>query len=197
MEIAYKTGAKVILQGPCTYEVDSPTGGFLSLGKLTARVEKGEGRGESVKSEIRNPKSEIPNPSPLSPLPSPLFSVRTPTAVVTDLGTEFGVEVSKGGTTISHVFRGSVRVHTVAADGRQEEIVLREDESARSRKRTAPPLRGWCGTSRRVFPHPSVDGWPIYPRCSICWTSWLAATAWATTASGDWIRAPACKTRRS
>ena len=29
-------GAKVILQGPCTYEVDSAAGGFLSVGKLTA-----------------------------------------------------------------------------------------------------------------------------------------------------------------
>ena len=40
MEISYATGAKVILQGPCPYEVDSAAGGFLSLGKLTARVDK-------------------------------------------------------------------------------------------------------------------------------------------------------------
>ena len=40
MEITYDTGAKVILQGPVTYEVESAAGGFLSLGKLTARVEK-------------------------------------------------------------------------------------------------------------------------------------------------------------
>ena len=39
MEITYDTGAKVILQGPCTYEVESTTGGYLSLGKLTARVD--------------------------------------------------------------------------------------------------------------------------------------------------------------
>ena len=38
MEITYDTGAKVILQGPVTYEVESAAGGFLSLGKLTARV---------------------------------------------------------------------------------------------------------------------------------------------------------------
>ena len=42
MEITYDTGAKVILQGPVTYEVESPTGGFLSVGKLTARLEKKE-----------------------------------------------------------------------------------------------------------------------------------------------------------
>ena len=48
MEITYDSGAKVILQGPCTYEVESKTGGYLSLGRLTAKVGKrGEGeRGE-------------------------------------------------------------------------------------------------------------------------------------------------------
>ena len=46
MEITYDTGAKVILQGPVTYEVESKDGGYLSLGKLTARVEtRGERRG--------------------------------------------------------------------------------------------------------------------------------------------------------
>ena len=44
MEITYDTGAKVILQGPATYEVESAHGGFLSLGKLTARVEKNDER---------------------------------------------------------------------------------------------------------------------------------------------------------
>ena len=62
----------------------------------------------SGKSEIRNPKSEISNPQSL--IPNPLFSVRTPTAVVTDLGTEFGVEVDNSGATLSHVFRGKVEV---------------------------------------------------------------------------------------
>ncbi len=43
MEITYDTGAKVILQGPVTYEVESKDGGFLSVGKLTARLEKNDG----------------------------------------------------------------------------------------------------------------------------------------------------------
>ena len=41
MEITYDTGAKVILQGPVTYDVESSAGGYLSLGKLTVRVERG------------------------------------------------------------------------------------------------------------------------------------------------------------
>ena len=47
MKITYDTGAKVLLQGPCTYEIDSDRSGFLAVGRLTARVEKGsEARGQ-------------------------------------------------------------------------------------------------------------------------------------------------------
>ncbi|MBU4273362.1 MAG: NPCBM/NEW2 domain-containing protein, partial [Planctomycetes bacterium] len=135
MEITYDSGAKVILEGPCTYEVESTAGGYLSLGKLTARVEKrGEGRGARGEGSESNPQSPIPNP---------LFAIRTPTAVVTDLGTEFGVEVSGEGATESRVFRGSVRVQVVGdglpspsgrgagGEGGGQVVVLRENESAR------------------------------------------------------------------
>ena len=40
MEITYDTGAKVILQGPVKYSVESAAGGYLAVGRLTARVEK-------------------------------------------------------------------------------------------------------------------------------------------------------------
>ena len=123
MEITYNTGAKVILQGPATYGIESTSGGYLSLGKLTARVEdKGPGtRGQG--SEKANPKSEIRNPKSPGPwllAPDPLFSIRTPTAVVTDLGTEFGVEVDEDGTTESHVKQGKVDVRIVDAQGRDK-----------------------------------------------------------------------------
>ena len=180
MEITYESGAKIILQGPCTFEVESETGGFLTFGKLTARVAgraKGGGRraerevgsgqwavgseseirnpkseiflppsafrpppsdrgskGERTanlarsqeereptnslaprpsprKSEIRNPKSEIANPQ--SPIPSPLFVVRTPTAIVTDLGTEFGVDVNRSGASRALVFQGRVELRPI------------------------------------------------------------------------------------
>jgi hypothetical protein len=128
LEITYNSGAKVILQGPVTYAVESSAGGYLSVGKLTARVEKrGEGRNIS-----KSPNTQIAAPSPLSSLPSPLFAIRTPTATVTDLGTEFGVEVDKLGRTVSHVFRGLVRVQVAAADGkaRGDGELLRENQSA-------------------------------------------------------------------
>ena len=60
MEITYDTGAKVILQGPVTFEVESAHGGYLSVGKLTARVENSEA--ESGKSQITNIQSPISHP---------------------------------------------------------------------------------------------------------------------------------------
>jgi hypothetical protein len=123
LEITYHTGARVILQGPVTYKVESPAGGFLSVGKLTAKVDKGLG--------IRDKSPDIPHPS--SPIPHPLFIVRTPTALVTDLGTEFGVEVTGSGETTSHVFRGSIRVQRVGPTGTPEadSQVLRENQTVR------------------------------------------------------------------
>jgi hypothetical protein len=142
MEITYDTGAKVILQGPVTYQVESGSGGYLAVGKLTARVEKreerreGKGEGKTVErsglSVHGSPKPRLLSySSPRSSPSSSLFSVRTPTAVVTDLGTEFGVEVDKQGGTKSHVFRGSVYVQTLDANAKKEGsvIVLHDGEA--------------------------------------------------------------------
>ena len=107
MEITYDTGARVILQGPVKYEVDSATGGFLSVGKLTARVEK--------QAEGGRRKAEESNTQP--PIPNPLFAIRTPTATVTDLGTEFGVTVLGDGLTQVHVLRGAVDARIVDPRG--------------------------------------------------------------------------------
>ncbi len=109
----------------------NPPPAFLSLGKLTARVEmRGEGRGESPKSEVQNPKSKISNPQ--SPIPNPLFVVRTPTAVITDLGTEFGVEVDRSGATESRVFQGKIEVRPVGGNNPAgHPIQLDAGESAR------------------------------------------------------------------
>ena len=112
-----------------TYEVESASGGVLSLGKLTAKVDKG--------SEKRDKRSDIPHPSSL--IPHPFFSVRTPTAIVTDLGTEFGVEVSKEGQTTSHVFRGSVKLQLLAADARKPAAPSSCTRTRQSVRRKAAP----------------------------------------------------------
>ena len=133
MEITYTTGAKVILQGPCTYEVESPHGGYLALGKLTARVASGQWPVTSAQSPAATQKSEIRNQkSAISKSPNlqiSKFVVRTPTATVTDLGTEFGVEVFESGETASHVFSGIVKLEIVGG-GAGQDVVLQENESA-------------------------------------------------------------------
>ena len=205
MEITYDSGAKVILQGPCTYEIESAAGGFLSLGKLTARVEKRSGQsavGQSaVSPSIRifcplptthcpliegrrasepptypSPREEREPTTSLAPRPSALFSVRTPTAVVTDLGTEFGVEVDRSGATRSHVFQGRVEFQPclpspasgggAVGEGGGPAIQLKTDESAETR--IGPNQHGERRPARPIFPTASCVNCPppLAPRPS-------------------------------
>jgi hypothetical protein len=133
LEITYDSGAKVILQGPVTYDVDSSAGGYLAIGKVTAKLEENSEVG-SQRSEVRGQKSELASQKLEGK--DQKFVVRTPTAIVTDLGTEFGVEVADDGTTTSHVFRGSVTVQMTSSVGRSDAApqVLRENQSARVKK---------------------------------------------------------------
>jgi hypothetical protein len=143
LEITYDSGAKVIIQGPATYEVASRSGGFLSFGRLTALVQ-GKGSGSRVQG---------PGGDRLSAARQPQFSVYTPTAVVTDLGTEFGVEVDRSGTTKSHVFQGKAKVRLVGDGGQSvEPVLLGENEGATveaGRNRTPKLIRA---TGRAVAP---------------------------------------------
>jgi len=106
LELTYDTGAKVILQGPAAYEVESANGGYMSVGKLTGKVETERAKG---------------------------FCVRTPRVVVTDLGTEFGVEVSKDGAMQSVVYQGKVDLRIIGYHGKStsQAVSLGENESAR------------------------------------------------------------------
>ena len=68
LEITYDTGAKVILHGPCRYEAESSRGGFLSLGRLTARVEAKKGTGP-IGRNGPSPASGYPACAPIGPVP--------------------------------------------------------------------------------------------------------------------------------
>jgi len=133
LEITYKTGAVVLLQGPATFEVDS-NGGFLSLGRLTGKLDKGV--------VVSDPQAVALGP----------FTIATSAGTVADLGTEFGVEVNAEGQMISHVFRGSVVVRPAASSSSDDdgtELVLKEDESAQ-----VDVSRGQAGSVRRIHYDP-------------------------------------------
>ena len=96
------------------------------MGKLTAKLEN--------KAKDPNPQSPIPNPS-LATSHYPLFTVRTPTATVTDLGTEFGVEVQHSGATSASVFRGIIEVQPITRNGRRSQAVrVSENQAVRVEK---------------------------------------------------------------
>ena len=115
MEITYNTGAKVVLHGPVTYAVESRNGGFLSIGKLTGKVEVETAKG---------------------------FTVRTPTATITDLGTEFGVEVTPDKATVVYVIRGAVETRRDERTGGEPICIrLAAGEAIRFGTTTQPPVR--------------------------------------------------------
>ena len=58
MEITYNTGAKVILQGPVTYEVEA-NGGYLAVGKLTGKLEKENDECRMMNDKLRTQLSDI------------------------------------------------------------------------------------------------------------------------------------------
>jgi len=83
---------------------------------------------------------------------------------VTDVGTEFGVEVSKEGNTTSHVFRGTVEVEMLGGRGRpedalrlvhQNESVCVAGEEGERRIVVLPPARadGFVRTMSRTDKH--------------------------------------------
>lgn len=81
--IRFESGAEVLLEGPSVFQLDDPSQGSLLSGQLVARV----------------------------PVEAVGFAIKTPTATVVDLGTEFGLVADARGATEVHVFEGSVELH--------------------------------------------------------------------------------------
>ncbi len=87
VELQMASGAKVIVQGPCHFSVDSGNQLGLTEGALTADV----------------------------PTKARGFKVQAPAVTITDYGTQFGVRVEGDGTVETDVFKGRVQVKTRAA----------------------------------------------------------------------------------
>ncbi|MCD4727365.1 MAG: hypothetical protein K8R46_06880, partial [Pirellulales bacterium] len=81
------------------------------------------------RSEVRGQRSDH---YPLPTTHYPLFSVRTPTALITDLGTEFGVEVGENGTDEVHVLEGEVITRPlIAGEGDDASVHLKAGQAVR------------------------------------------------------------------
>jgi len=90
-EIDFDIGAKVILQSPASLQLLSGNSVKLEMGKATVEIKTIAARG---------------------------FQVLTPGATYVDQGTEFGVQVSPGGNSKIHVFKGLVDIDLKGREGR-------------------------------------------------------------------------------
>ncbi|MEM6257200.1 MAG: LamG-like jellyroll fold domain-containing protein [Planctomycetota bacterium] len=90
-ELAFERGARVIIEGPCDFEVLDENSMRVQRGRLVANV----------------------------PTQAQLFTVKTPSAEVIDFGTEFFVDVLTDGDTEVAVLDGLVELHESAKDSSQ------------------------------------------------------------------------------
>jgi hypothetical protein len=114
LEIAYRTGVDVILQGPATYEVDSEHGGLLLAGRLTAKVEPRDARNHEGTATAAGPRSPNRFAIPPSWSGSPAFVIRCPTALISGAAAEMGLDVGPQACQV-HVFQGNVSLRLVRA----------------------------------------------------------------------------------
>jgi hypothetical protein len=103
LRMDFACGASVTMRSPAALEIISPTRTRAVLGTLKAHVGKGaEG-----------------------------FTVETPRTTVVDLGTDFGIDVSRHGTTDVVVFNGMVDLHSDGISGLNDRQRLRAGEGVR------------------------------------------------------------------
>lgn len=103
-EVAFADGAVVLLEGPADFRLESAGAGRLQIGRLFAKV----------------------------PPQATGFVVNTPTAMLTDLGTEFGAVVNRAGGTVLDVVQGKVACETIGnAENEPSRRVLSAGEAVR------------------------------------------------------------------
>ncbi len=90
----FQDGAEIVIEGPCQITFEGRNAARLERGKLAARVEGEAARG---------------------------FTIDTPFATVTDLGTEFGVAVCDEAAEVE-VYQGEVRMEVTDSSGRNKAV---------------------------------------------------------------------------
>jgi hypothetical protein len=124
IEITYDAGAKVVVEGPALYKVDSPNSGFLISGSVAVwgDLDARGGRSAGVREGLKPATGRSADPAPQSP-----FVIRTSDAVITDRGGEFAVDFSPSHVSNARVFRGKIDYALVGARA----IPLGENDSLR------------------------------------------------------------------
>ena len=120
LEIRYKIGVKVVIQGPAVFAVDAADGGFLRLGNLLVCVEPGEGAaraGAGRGASRRCGRARTPAPRSIC-LPNWRItrsfasgSRRTRRAartLMSDRGAEFALSIGPDGVLVGYVFKSPV-----------------------------------------------------------------------------------------
>jgi hypothetical protein len=107
-QVVFYSGARVVIEGPADFEIISPTEASCRTGRLTAEVPP-QARG---------------------------FRIATPQMNVTDLGTEFGLEIKEGATEL-HVFKGEVEFLPAGGGAKKS---LREGSAAVAEPARPPRL---------------------------------------------------------
>lgn len=111
-EITYRNGVRVILEGPCRFQVSTENSMEVTHGRATVRVPHSQ-RG---------------------------FRLNTPAGGITDLGTEFGVAVGsgvEGPVTLTQVFDGMIEI---PADNKPDKRLMAGDSLAIVRESGATRL---------------------------------------------------------
>lgn len=106
VEMRFDDGATVLLDGPARFKILSAKRGYLQVGRLGAMV----------------------------PAIAKGFEIATPSTLITDLGTEFSVEVDKTGKAEVQVLRGEVELTPNAStspDGGNRSVRLTQGKAAR------------------------------------------------------------------
>ncbi|MCE9631161.1 MAG: FecR family protein [Planctomycetia bacterium] len=139
VELSFTSGAKAIIEGPALVVVNDTTAMQVDVGGVSVRYD----RTPDAIDDSTHAKS--PGPAEIKPP----FIVRTPWAVVRDLGTEFGVAVSKNGPTEVHVFQGLVELDHPEPHGNARRVRLGPGDNVQMDGRGAVRL-GVAGRAGRI-----------------------------------------------
>ena len=128
LEMVYDTGLMVALDGPATFIVDSPLGGFLSQGSLTVQTGTKSGTEAVI---VPGEKSRLPPAgAEFDRLSRSLTIIRTPTAVASQVDADFRVDVDRSGATVVRVSRGTMQLQ-LAGDGPERGVAMHGNWQAR------------------------------------------------------------------